>query len=111
MNNFTQARALLEKLGFSLCFRYEKYRETFRYQEAKIVLDETPVGAFMETEGARAVISIMVTRLGFDASTRLTMSYSEIFHAVRSTYQLLFADMTFANFEGLSIDLHTCYLT
>jgi len=111
VNNFTQARALLEKLGFSLCFRYEKYRETFRYQEAKIVLDETPVGAFMETEGARAVISIMVTRLGFDASTRLTMSYSEIFHAVRSTYQLLFADMTFANFEGLSIDLHTCYLT
>jgi predicted adenylyl cyclase CyaB len=111
VSDFTQAQALLEKLGFVLCFRYEKYRETFHYQETEIVLDETPVGVLMEIEGARAMIDTLVTRLGLDASARLTMSYGEIFHAVRSTYQLPFSDMTFANFQGWSIDLHTCHLT
>jgi adenylate cyclase class 2 len=111
VSDFTQARSLLEKLGFSLYFRYEKYRETFRYQEAEIVLDETPAGAFMEIEGARAAIDTIVAQLGLDFAARLTASYGEIFHAVRHTYHLPFTDMTFANFQGLAIDLHACHLT
>src|SRR5688572_17491329 len=53
VNDFEQARALVEKLGFSPSLRYEKYRETFRYGEAEILLDETPLGAFVEIEGPR----------------------------------------------------------
>jgi adenylate cyclase class 2 len=111
VSDFTQTRSLLEKLGFSLYFRYEKYRETFYYQEAEIVLDETPAGAFMEIEGVRDAIDAIIARLGLDLATRLTASYGEIFHAVRNTYQLPFTDMTFANFQGLAIDLHACNLT
>lgn len=111
VSDFAQTRSLLEKLGFSLYFRYEKYRETFRYQEAEIVLDETPAGAFMEIEGARAAIDTIAAQLGLTPALRLTASYGEIFHAVRNTYQLPFTDMTFANFQGLAIDLHACNLT
>jgi adenylate cyclase class 2 len=111
VNDFEQARALLDKLGFSPSLRYEKYRETFRYGEAEILLDETPLGAFVEIEGTRESIDAIATQLQLDDTNRITASYGDIFEAVRSTYGLSFSDMTFDNFRGLAIDLHTCQLT
>ncbi len=111
VNDFEQARALVEKLGFAPSMRYEKYRETFRYQEAEILLDETPLGTFVEIEGSRESIDAIKTQLELDDANRLTASYGDIFEAVRTTYDLPFSDMTFDNFRDLSIDLHTCQLT
>jgi adenylate cyclase class 2 len=111
VNDFEQARALLDKLGFSPSLRYEKYRETFRYSEAEILLDETPLGAFVEIEGSRESIDTIARALRLDDSNRITASYGDIFEAVRSTYDLSFNDMTFDNFRGVAIDLHTCQLT
>jgi adenylate cyclase class 2 len=107
----SQMRAILEKLGFFPSMRYEKYRETFTYQRAEIVLDEVPVGAFMEIEASREAIRSIAARLGLDFGARLTASYSDIFDAVRAAYQLQMTDMTFANFCPLDIDLHACHLT
>ena len=56
VSDFAQAHTILEKLGFTPSRRYEKYRETFTYQGAEIVLDEVPVGIFMEIEAPREVI-------------------------------------------------------
>jgi adenylate cyclase class 2 len=111
VNDFEQTRALLDKLGFSPSLRYEKYRETFRYSEAEILLDETPLGAFVEIEGSRESIDTIAKALRLDDSNRITASYGDIFEAVRSTYDLSFSDMTFDNFRGVAIDLHTCQLT
>jgi adenylate cyclase class 2 len=111
VNDFEQTRALLDKLGFSPSLRYEKYRETFRYREAEILLDETPLGAFVEIEGSRESIDTIARVLRLDDSNRVTASYGDIFEAVRSTYDLSFSDMTFDNFRGVAIDLHTCQLT
>lgn len=111
VSDFAQAHALVEKLGFAPFLRYEKYRETFTYQDTEIVLDEVPVGIFMEIEGSRETISTIVTKLGLDFTARLTVSYGEIFQAVRTTHQLSFTDMTFENFQGCTIDLGACSLT
>ena len=66
VSDFDQAHAILTKLGFALALRFEKYRETFTYQGAEIVLDEVPFGTFMEIEGPQEAIRAIVTALGLD---------------------------------------------
>jgi len=110
VSDFAQARTILEKLGFAPTLRYEKYRETFTYQGAEIVLDEVPFGTFMEIEAPREVIRRLAPALGVDFNTRLVASYGAIFDAVRHTYNLAVTDMTFDAFQSLTIDLHACHL-
>jgi len=110
VSDFAQARTILEKLGFAPTLRYEKYRETFTYQGAEIVLDEVPVGTFIEIEASREAIRNIATALGLDFTTRLVSGYETIFEAVRRTYNLAVTDMTFEAFQSLTIDLHTCHL-
>lgn len=111
VSDFEQARALVEKLGYAPSLRYEKYRETFRHGDTEILLDETPLGAFVEIEGTRESIDAITQQLGLDDANRITASYGDIFEAVRTTYDLPFSDMTFDNFRDLEIDLHACQLT
>jgi adenylate cyclase class 2 len=111
VSDFAQTRAMFEQLGFVPTLRYEKYRETFTYQDAEILLDEMPFGPFLEIEGSRETIRTVTTRLGLDFDSRLTASYGDIFDAIRATYKLSINDMTFDNFRTLHIDLHACHLT
>ncbi len=108
VSDFAQARAIIDKLGFVPVLRYQKYRETFVYDGAEILLDETPCGAFVELEGARDKLERLIAALALDTSPRFTASYGEIFQAVCRTYQLSFTDMTFANFQHCTIDVRTC---
>jgi len=110
VSDFTQAYTILEKLGFAPALRYEKYRETFSYQGAEIVLDEVPFGIFMEIEAPREVIRSIATALGLDFTARLVAGYAEIFAAVCTTYKLAVTDMTFETFRSLDIDVRTCNL-
>jgi adenylate cyclase, class 2 len=110
VSDFAQAHAILTKLGFALSLRFEKYRETFTYQEAEIVLDEVPFGTFMEIEGPQEAIRAMVTALGLDFDARLVSSYVDIFEAVCTAYKLPVTDITFAAFQSLAIDLRACQL-
>jgi adenylate cyclase class 2 len=110
VSGFDQARAILTKLGFVLSLRFEKYRETFTYQGAEIVLDEVPFGTFMEIEGSQDAIRTMVTTLGLDFDTRLVSSYVDIFDTVCTTYKLPVTDITFEAFRSLAIDIRACRL-
>lgn len=111
VSDFAQAQAIVERLGFAASMRYEKYRETFAYEGAEIVLDELPVGNFMEIEATREQIRSITTALGLDFATRLRGSYGDILEAVCATYDLPLSDMTFDNFRHLTVDLHACHLT
>lgn len=111
VSDFAQMHTILEKIGFHPALRYEKYRETFAYQKAELLLDETPCGVFLEIEGPQETIRDLAAQLGIDFKTRLTASYGEIFEAVCTTYNLHLTNMTFDNFYTLDINLHACNLT
>jgi adenylate cyclase, class 2 len=110
VSDFAQAHAMLAKLGFVQVLRFEKYRETFTYQNAEIVLDEVPFGTFMEIEASQEGIRALVSALDLAFATRLVSSYVDIFDAVCTTYSLPTTDITFAAFRSRAIDLHTCQL-
>ena len=110
VSDFGQAHAILTKLGFALALRFEKYRETFTYRGAEVVLDEVPFGTFMEIEGSQEAIRTIATALGLDFAARLVSSYVDIFDTVCTTYKLPATDITFEALRPLAIDLRACQL-
>jgi adenylate cyclase, class 2 len=72
---------MVETLGFVLKWRYEKFRTTYRRAEekGKVLLDETPIGNFIELEGSPAWIDPTAKKLGFDRSNYIKDSYRELF--------------------------------
>src|SRR5206468_3690427 len=56
---------MLERLGYSLRFRYEKYRTKFSKdgEPGIITIDETPIGVFLELEGPAGWIDSTAARL------------------------------------------------
>ena len=79
-------------LGYVKVFRYQKYREAFRWQDAEIVVDETPIGTFMEIEGAEADIHVAAKALGYGPGSYLTESYVALFFARGGRGDMLFAE-------------------
>jgi adenylate cyclase, class 2 len=73
--------ALFEGLGFRPSFRYQKYRETYRWREVEIVIDETPVGTFLEIEGEVADIHQAARALGRGPQDYILESYAALFFA------------------------------
>jgi len=58
------AEAILTSLGFRRWFRGEKYREEYLVGEARVTIDEAPIGVFVEIEAAPGVIDEVAARLG-----------------------------------------------
>jgi len=69
---------VLNRLGYTPTFRYEKYRTTFGTAEQPgiITVDETPLGLFLELEGPKHWIDSTATHLGFSASDYVITSYA-----------------------------------
>jgi adenylate cyclase, class 2 len=70
---------VLEKLGFTVWFRYQKYREEFGARDATVALDETPIGVFVEIEGSEAAITDLTAALGRSESDFLLDSYRGLY--------------------------------
>lgn len=71
---------VLEALGYRPAFRYEKYRTEFVLATGagRAMLDETPVGIFMELEGSPRWIDRTARCLGFHEADYITASYAEL---------------------------------
>jgi len=69
------------RLGLRPVFRYQKYREAYRLGGLEIVIDETPIGAFLELEGPAEEIHAAARRLGFSRADYVAESYVALFHA------------------------------
>ena len=67
------ALALFTALGYEVVRRYQKIREEWRLGSEIICLDHTPIGDFVEFEGAKA--EAVAKRCGFDLATSLRKSY------------------------------------
>jgi adenylate cyclase, class 2 len=72
---------VLERLGFRVWFRYEKYREEFALDDVIVAIDETPVGTFVEIEGGEPGIAAVASALGRGPGDYLLDSYRGLFMA------------------------------
>jgi adenylate cyclase class 2 len=72
-------RSGLRSLGFRPGFRYEKFRTTFHLRGVHLDLDETPIGVFLEIEGAPGSIDRIARRLGFSRRDYIRSTYAELY--------------------------------
>ncbi len=77
--DFAVIEKILLGIGFRACFCYEKYREGFSLDAAQVLLDETPIGCFIEIEGAPPAIDRVAARLGFSRGDYVIDSYHRLF--------------------------------
>jgi adenylate cyclase, class 2 len=83
IETYPAAEAILDRLGFRPCFLYEKYRTEFTRpgEDGVATVDETPIGAFMELEGAPEWIDRAASQLGFSGRDYITASYGALYLA------------------------------
>lgn len=72
---------ILDALDYRVAWRYEKYRTQFKQSGAKgkILLDETPIGNYLELEGEPGWIDSTAVQLGFGSDDYITASYRTLF--------------------------------
>jgi adenylate cyclase class 2 len=101
VSDYDTAALILTRLGFAPVQVYEKYRETFTWQDVEIVLDELPYGDFVELEGPEAGIKTAAAALDLPWEKRITNNYLGLMAALKAFYNLDFDDLTFANFQNV----------
>lgn len=91
VSDFTAAEKMLRAIGLQAAFIYEKYREVLQAQGAQLMLDETPIGNFIEIEGPPERIDAVAARLGFSCADYLSDSYYQLFLRSGGTGHMVFA--------------------
>lgn len=82
--------AILQGLGFRPLFRYQKYREVRAFEDAEIVIDETPIGVFLEIEGPVGTIHAAARALGRGEGDFISDSYVALFVAAGGRGDMVF---------------------
>jgi adenylate cyclase, class 2 len=95
------AVAVFERLGYRKWFRYQKYRTVYRAtlpddSTLHVMFDETPMGAFIEIEGAEEIIARTVELLGVTPEEYVLESYLAIQAEGCRRRGIPLEDMTFA---------------
>ncbi|MFW5734730.1 MAG: class IV adenylate cyclase [Oceanidesulfovibrio sp.] len=78
VEDFESTRDVLEGLGYTVAFRYEKIREEWTRGGVNICLDELPFGRFVELEGNREAILALAEELSLPLDTSSTATYHEL---------------------------------
>jgi len=96
-------KAIFEALGLRGWFRYEKYRTSYQLPASlrwakglEILLDETPIGNFLELEGPPEAIDQAAALLGYSHSDHITKSYLQLYLDQCRKQGLPASDMVFA---------------
>jgi adenylate cyclase, class 2 len=69
---------LLRGLGYAPVWRYQKYRQSYTLGPTLAELDETPIGVFIEIEGAPGEIDRAAAKLGFSPGDYVTKTYRQL---------------------------------
>jgi len=75
-------RQIFLKLGLRETFRYQKFRTEYRptrNASGHVLLDETPIGSFLELEGQPDWIDQVASQLGFSPHDYILKSYITLF--------------------------------
>jgi adenylate cyclase class 2 len=103
VDDYDTMHLILQRLGYHSYVIYEKYRTTYELGAAEIVLDEMPFGTFIEIEGTVDSIEAAITALDLGDQPRILGGYMDLFAQVRTALNLTVHDLTFANFEGVTV--------
>jgi len=96
----SQMEAILRALGYSPTFRYEKFRTEWTDGKGHAVLDETPIGKFVELEGPPRWIDRTARRQGIDRGSYVRETYAELFFQWKRQTQSSAKEMTFKAVAG-----------
>ncbi len=90
--------AILLRLGFVPRLRYEKDREQWRLDGVEVALDHTPMGDFVELEGAGDGPESTAANLGLEVASAVRGSYVSLWQTYRAAHPELDLpeDMVFA---------------
>jgi adenylate cyclase, class 2 len=91
---------IIEAVGFSPSFRYEKFRSEWADSTGHVVIDETPIGNFGEIEGPAKWIDATAKRLNISIKSYLKESYAELFAAWKRKTKSKATEMTFKAIKG-----------
>jgi adenylate cyclase class 2 len=104
VDDFNTTIRLLEALGYHITVKYEKQRTTYKYQNCHIMLDELPIGNFVEIEGSDPGCFSSVARdLGLNSQKAIPMSYIELFNHACKEHGFDKTKLTFAAFEKTTV--------
>ena len=80
-DSFEEMQTILERLGYQVTFTYDKHRTEFQRpgEPGIAVIDETPVGTFMELEGTPEWIDRTAAELGFSEADYILASYASLY--------------------------------
>ena len=91
-------RVMLGRLGYLPFFRYDKYRTVYQKPgetAGLAVLDETPIGCWMELEGTPEWIDANAACLGFTQQQYITESYGALWLSYCREHGIDSRDMVF----------------
>jgi adenylate cyclase class 2 len=104
VEDFEKAHRFLAALGFQDIVLYEKYRTTYEWDHALIMLDELPYGNFLEIEGASVrQIQAAAAKLALNWDTAIRSSYTALFTIAADSLHFTFRDITFKNFDEIHV--------
>ena len=97
VSTFAESLAMFARLGYTPTFRYDKYRTILARarERGQAMLDETPIGPFLELEGPAAWIDRTARLLGFSEADYLTASYGALWAAHQKAAGLPLGDFVF----------------
>jgi adenylate cyclase, class 2 len=70
---------ILQALGYSPTFRYEKFRAEWTDGKGQVVVDQTPIGDFCEIEGSPRWIDATAKKLAISPADYITRNYATLF--------------------------------
>jgi len=91
------AISIFGDLGFHRVFRYQKYRTEYSEPGVRgvVTLDETPIGCFLEIEGAPRWIDRTARKLGFRGPDYIKESYGALYFQFCAEQGIKPGDMVF----------------
>ncbi|MFN2120134.1 MAG: class IV adenylate cyclase [Anaerolineales bacterium] len=104
VDDFDTCLRLVEALGYETVFIYEKYRTTYACGGCSVMLDELPLGHFVEIEGGRLEIEELAGKLRLKWKCAIPRSYHALFSDMRGRGAESVRDLTFSNFAGRVVE-------
>lgn len=95
IGNGKAMQQILQALGYSPSFRYEKFRAEWTDKNGDVTVDETPIGNFCEIEGKPRWIDATAKKLGVKRDHYITKNYATLFAEWKAKTKSKAEEMTF----------------